>query len=108
MTVKKEEKRGTEKKDLEKRGTRMKGHMKKGPYTFWKRGKKGNKRVRDATKHGLRRLHRLHNCIYAINGQTKEWNYTNFKSNLAMMVIYTPVKFEFDWTKRFRVRVWKL
>ena len=26
-----------------------------------------------------------------------------------MMVIYLPVKFEFDWTKRFRVRVrkWK-
>ena len=34
-------------------------------------------------------------------------NYTNFESNLAMMVIYLPVKFEFDWTKRFRVRVWK-
>ena len=25
-----------------------------------------------------------------------------------MMVIYLPVKFEFDWTKRFRVRVRKL
>ena len=24
-----------------------------------------------------------------------------------MMVIYLPVKFEFDWTKRFRVRVRK-
>ena len=24
-----------------------------------------------------------------------------------MMVIYLPVKFEFDWTYRFRVRVWK-
>ena len=24
-----------------------------------------------------------------------------------MMVIYLPVKFEFDWTKRFRVRVQK-
>ena len=23
-----------------------------------------------------------------------------------MMVIYLPVKFEFDWTNRFRVRVW--
>ena len=34
-------------------------------------------------------------------------NYTNFKSNLAMMVMYLPVKFEFDWTKRFRVRVQK-
>ena len=28
-------------------------------------------------------------------------------SNLAMMVIYLPVKFEFDWTKRFRVRAQK-
>ena len=34
-------------------------------------------------------------------------NYTNFESNLAMMEIYLPVKFEFDWTKRFRVRVQK-
>ena len=34
-------------------------------------------------------------------------NYTNFKSNLATMVIYLPVKFEFDWTKCFRVRVRK-
>ena len=50
---------------------------------------------------------RLHNCIYAINGQTNGWNYTNFKSNLAMMVMYLPVKFEFDWTQRFRVRVRK-
>ena len=25
-----------------------------------------------------------------------------------MMVIYLPVKFEFDWTNRFRVRVQKL
>ena len=25
-----------------------------------------------------------------------------------MMVIYLPVKFEFDWTNRFRVRVTKL
>ena len=32
-------------------------------------------------------------------------NYTNFESNLAMMVMYLPVKFEFDWTKYFRVRV---
>ena len=24
-----------------------------------------------------------------------------------MMVIYLPVKFEFDWTNRFLVRVWK-
>ena len=49
----------------------------------------------------------LHNCIYAINRQMKGWNYTNFESNLAMMVMYLPVKFEFDWTKRLRVRVWK-
>ena len=27
-----------------------------------------------------------------------------FERNLAMMVIYLPVKFEFDWTNRFRVR----
>ena len=26
-----------------------------------------------------------------------------FQSNLAMMVIYLPAKFEFDWTKRFRL-----
>ena len=31
-------------------------------------------------------------------------NYTNFERNLAMMVIYLPVKFEFDWTNRFRVK----
>ena len=30
-----------------------------------------------------------------------------FERNLAMMVIYLPVKFEFDWTQRFRVRVRK-
>ena len=24
-----------------------------------------------------------------------------------MMLIYLPVKFEFDWTNHFRVRVWK-
>ena len=41
------------------------------------------------------------------NGQTKRRNYTNFERNLAMMVIYLPVKFEFDWTNRFRVRVRK-
>ena len=27
------------------------------------------------------------------NGQTKGWNYNNFNSNLAMMVIYFPVTF---------------
>ena len=41
------------------------------------------------------------------NEQTNRWNYTNFERNLAMMVIYVPVKFEFDWTNRFRVRVRK-
>ena len=35
--------------------------------------------------------------------QKNGWNYTNFERNLAMMVIYLPVKFEFVW-KRFRVR----
>ena len=30
-------------------------------------------------------------------------NYTNFESKLAMIMIYVPVKFEFDWTNRFRV-----
>ena len=38
------------------------------------------------------------------NGHTNGWNYTNFESNLAMMVIYLPVKFKSYWTKRFRVR----
>ena len=41
------------------------------------------------------------------NGQTNGQSYTNFESNLAMMVIYLPIKFEFDWTKRFPVRVRK-
>ena len=41
------------------------------------------------------------------NGQTNRRNYTNFKRNPAMMVIYVSVKFEFDWTNRFRVRVRK-
>ena len=35
------------------------------------------------------------------NGQTNRQNFTNFEGNLAMMVIYVPVKFEFDWTNRF-------
>ena len=39
-----------------------------------------------------------------MNRQMKGRNYTNFESNLAMMVMYFPVKFEFDWTKRFRVK----
>ena len=41
------------------------------------------------------------------NGQTNKQNFTNFNRNLAMMVMYVPVKYEFDWTNRFRVRVWK-
>ena len=41
------------------------------------------------------------------NGQRNRRNYTNFERNLAMMVIYLPVKFEFDWTNRFGVRVRK-
>ena len=41
------------------------------------------------------------------NGQTNGRNYTNFERNLAMMVIYVPVKFEFDWTNRFRGRARK-
>ena len=41
------------------------------------------------------------------NGQTNERNFTNFERNLAMMVIYLPVKFEFDWSNRFRLRVRK-
>ena len=45
--------------------------------------------------------------VLAINGQMNTRNYTNFESNLAMMVIYLPVKFESDWTKRFRVRAQK-
>ena len=39
------------------------------------------------------------------NGQTNGRHYTNFERNLAMMVIYVPVKFEFDRTNCFRVRV---
>ena len=39
--------------------------------------------------------------------QTNRQNYTNFEINLAMMVIYVPVKYEFDWKNCFRVRVWK-
>ena len=39
--------------------------------------------------------------------QTDKQNYTNFEMNLAMMVICVPVKFDFDWTNHFLVRVWK-
>ena len=41
------------------------------------------------------------------NWQTNRQNYTNFERNLAMMVIYLPVKFEFNWTQRFWVIVQK-
>ena len=41
------------------------------------------------------------------SGQMNRRNFTNFERNLAMMVVYLPVKFEFDWSNRFRVRVWK-
>ena len=41
------------------------------------------------------------------NGPPKTLNYTKFERNLARMVIYLPVKFEFDWTNRFQVRVRK-
>ena len=41
------------------------------------------------------------------SGQMNGRNFTNFKRNLAMMVIYLLVKFEFDWSNRFRVRVRK-
>ena len=40
----------------------------------------------------------------AKNGQINRRKYTNYERNLAMMVIYLPVKFEFDWTNRFRVK----
>ena len=36
-----------------------------------------------------------------MDGQTR----TISKGTLAMMFIYFPVKFEFDWTNRFQVRV---
>ena len=42
--------------------------------------------------------------------KTRQMNrriYTNFERNLAMMVMYVPVKFELDWSNRFRVRVRK-
>ena len=41
------------------------------------------------------------------NGQTNTGNFTNFERNLAMMLIYVPVKFEFDRTNYFRGRVRK-
>ena len=41
------------------------------------------------------------------NRQKNRQNYTNLKRNLAIMVMYVPVKFEFDWRNCFRVRLWK-
>ena len=41
------------------------------------------------------------------NGQTNGQNYTNFERNLAMIMTYLPVKFEFDWSNHFRVRARK-
>ena len=38
------------------------------------------------------------------NGQTNERNFTNLETIIAMMVMYVPVKFEFDWTNCFRVK----
>ena len=35
--------------------------------------------------------------------QTNRRNYTNFERKLAMMVIFLPVKFEFDWTSVFKL-----
>ena len=37
------------------------------------------------------------------NRQTNGQNYTNFEMNLAVMVIYVPVKFEIDWTNVFEL-----
>ena len=37
------------------------------------------------------------------NGQTNRQNFTNFERNLAMMVIYLPVKVEFDQTTVFEL-----
>ena len=42
-----------------------------------------------------------------MDGQTNKRNSTNLERNLAMMVMYVPVKFEFDWINCFRVRVRK-
>ena len=39
--------------------------------------------------------------------RNEQTDYTNFERNLVMMVICVLVKFEFDWTNRFRVRVRK-
>ena len=41
------------------------------------------------------------------NGRTNIQNNTKFERNLAMVVIYLPVKFDFDQTNGFWVRVRK-
>ena len=41
------------------------------------------------------------------NGQMNRQNYTYLERNLGIMVSYVPVKFEFDWTNHFGVRVQK-
>ena len=41
------------------------------------------------------------------NGQTNRLNFTNFERNLAMMAVYVRVKYGFDWTNCFQVRVQK-
>ena len=35
-------------------------------------------------------------CAGNIDGQTNRWKYTNCESNLGVVVIYLPVKFELD------------
>ena len=41
------------------------------------------------------------------NGQTNKRNNTKFERNLAMMVIYLPIKFDFDRTDSSRARIRK-
>ena len=36
-----------------------------------------------------------------------KWTDTNFKSNLALVVSYHPIKFQIDQTKHLQVRDWK-
>ena len=59
-----------------------------------------------------RRRERQTNKTRQKNGQTdkqtnKKTELHQFQRNLAMMVIYVPVKYEFDWTNLFQVRVQK-
>ena len=61
----------------------------------------------DWTKHFRVRVRKQKRCWTdkrTKNRQMNRQNYTNFERNLATMVIYLPVKFEIDWTNRFRVR----